>query len=64
MATKNGPVKARAGTPRSSKSTAGKAKAMPNKRFAYTTRDSMGNALGGKHGRGKGRPSSATERHR
>jgi hypothetical protein len=47
--------------PRTSKSTAGKAKPMPNKRFAYTTPDSMGNALGGKKGRGKGAPSSARQ---
>jgi len=66
MAAKTPPPKrpgtsARAGAPRASKSTAGKAKPMPNKRFAYTTRDSDGNALGGQHGRGKGFPSSGRQ---
>jgi hypothetical protein len=69
MATKQPPPKkygtpGQAGAPRASKSTAGKAKPMPKKRFAYTTRDSMGSALGGEHGRGKGSPTSAKQVHR
>lgn len=54
-----------AGTPRASKSTAGKATPMPKKRTPYTTPRSGGNQLGSYgHSHNKGAPTAAKQVHR